>query len=595
VLQLGGDTYFKRGLAYFKQDRVSELQDFGDSVVAIVEGTEDYTVMLTARSGAKLDHGCSCPLGASGEFCKHCVAVALKWLDRQANGAGSRPPREAVPPPATTKKAQPTRITDADIAAALNAEDKAALVARILEWAEENDPLREKLTYLAALHKGPEAGAALTRKALERAIRVRRYIDYREMRGYARKARAAIDSVEELMKRGQAVCVMELCEAGLKWLAEAAESVDDSDGYISELMERLQDLHFQACSKVRPDPRALAAMLFQAEMNSAFGEWDDSTCKYAELLGEEGLTTYRSLAQAAWVKVPARSGPGGTGKESYYTITSIMERLAGESGNIEELVAVLERDLTSAHQYERIAKLYSKAGDHDKALAWAERGMKAMPGHEGAGLRRLVAEEYLRSDRHSDALRIVWVEFRDAPDLEKYKRLERFARAADDWEDWRRQALALVRKSISGKGEGKPQSGIGFPRGWGYPKPDHTLLVEIFLYEKRLDEAWAEAQAGGCYDRLWVELAEIRMKDHPADAKAVFMRLGEQSITRASGDYSESVGLLEKAAAAARLAGISGQFETELEALLMKNKARRNLLKLAGERRRFLYLEPAAK
>jgi uncharacterized Zn finger protein len=56
-----------------------------------------------------------------------------------------------------------------------------------------------------------------------------------------------------------------------------------------------------------------------------------------------------------------------------------MEALARKSGNIDELVAVLERNLGHGHQYLRIAEIYRQAEERDKALAWAERGMKAMP------------------------------------------------------------------------------------------------------------------------------------------------------------------------------------------------------------------------
>ena len=586
ILRLAGDRYFGRGVNYFRQGRVTEFEDFGDSVEAIVEGTEEYVVTLTAKSGG-LEHDCNCPLGLDEEFCKHCAAVALTWLDALATTA---PLKHG----GASKAANSAKITGADIAAALDAEDKATLVKLIVEWAEDNAALKDKLTQMAARHKGPEAGIALARRTLEKAIRIRRFVDYREMRGYAAKVEAAIDAVEDMFRCGQAVGVIDLCEDGMRWLSTAIEGVDDSDGYMTMLMERLQDLHLRACIEAKPAAVALARKLFQAEMSSNFGEWSDAAEKYADVLGEEGLAAYRSLAEAAWAKVPAKTERSGDyGKESHYAITRIMKALARQSGNVEELVAVLERDLSNAYAYLQIAGIYREAGARDQALIWAERGMKAMPGYEGAGLRQFVAEEYRHSDRHADALRIVWIEFRDSPSLVSYKRLEEFARAAEDWEEWRGQALAHVRRTLAGNGS-KPGKANALVHNWRFQKQDHSLLVEIFLYEDKAEEAWAEAQTGGCSDGLWLRLAELREKEHPADAKAIYLRLGDQAILHASGNYDAGVTLLERAAATAQALGKSGEFETELDLLLKKYKAKRNLQKRATERRPFLYLHAAA-
>jgi uncharacterized Zn finger protein len=586
ILRLAGDRYFERGVNYFRQGRVTEFEDFGDSVEAIVEGTEEYVVKLKAKSGG-LEHDCNCPLGMDDEFCKHCVAVALAWLDALATAA----PQKTG---GASKPSNPAKITGEDIAAAIDAADKATLAKLLLEWAEDDAALKDKLTHMAARRKGPEAGMALAKKTLEKAIRIRGYVEYREMRRYAAKVETAIGAVEELLRSGQAVGVIDLCETGLRWLSTACEGVDDSDGYMTMLMERLQDIHLRACIEAKPPAVALARKLFQAEMSSSFNEWSDAAEKYAEVLGEEGLAAYRSLAEAAWAKVPVKTERSSDyGKESHYAITRIMKALARQSGNMEELVAVLERDLSHAYAYEQIAGIYREAGARDQALIWAERGMKAMPGYEGAGLRQFVAEEYRHSDRHADALRIVWIEYRDSPSLAGYKRLEEFARAAEDWEEWRGQALAHVRRTLAGN-ERKPGKANALVHNWSFQKRDHSLLVEIFLYEGKAEEAWAEAQTGGCGDSLWLRLAKLREKKHPADAKAIYLRLGEQEILRASGNYDAGVALLERAAATAQALGKSGEFETELDLLLKKHKAKRNLQKRAAERRPFLYLHDAA-
>ena len=71
-------------------------------------------------------------------------------------------------------------------------------------------------------------------------------------------------------------------------------------------------------------------------------------------------------------------------------------------------------------------------------------------------------------------------------------------------------------------------------------------LVRILLWEGRPDDAWHEAQKGGCADGLWLDLARERESDHPEDALTVYTpRIGPM-VAAATGDYSEPVRFLGK-------------------------------------------------
>lgn len=51
-----------------------------------------------------------------------------------------------------------------------------------------------------------------------------------------------------------------------------------------------------------------------------------------------------------------------------------MEALARQSGNLQDLIAVKQRDLSHPYSFLEIAELYREAGEHDLALHWAEQG-----------------------------------------------------------------------------------------------------------------------------------------------------------------------------------------------------------------------------
>jgi uncharacterized Zn finger protein len=581
VRVLAGEKYYQRGLDYFQRRRVKRLERFGDSLEAVVAGTENYRVVLSATA-KDFEYRCDCPLGEDGAFCKHCVATALAWLQGEA---------KTVPVAGTKAHGSAAQVTDEDVVRALELEEKATLIRWLLEWSEQEEGLRRRLMLLAAGRKGTAVLAAQVRRSLEQAIRIRGHIDYDEMPAYAAGVRAAFVGVEALLQQGEADGVMDLCEAGTRWLGSAIERMDDSDGNVSELMGGLEELHLRACEQAQPDAEALAAKLLSLELRGDYGEWSNTPERYAEVLGAKGLAAFREHAGREWAKVRVRTQPGGfgSGEANRYRLTAIMESLARQSGDVEELVAVLERDLSSAHSYERIAMAYREAGKQDKALSWAERGASAHPGDVGADLRVFVAEEYQRNERHAEALRIVWLEFRDRPGLAGYKLLQRFAQAAEDWEDWREQALTHVRGKIASPAKAKRADGA-MVSSWRNRKQDHSLLVEIFLYECNIESAWREAKDGGCADSLWRTLAGEREKQHPADAVPIYLRLGEKAIVEASSSrYQPAIDLFERAATLMRSLGRSEEFERELDALRQRYKAKRSLQKLAEERRKFLY------
>ena len=50
-------------------------------------GTVLYAVSIWVK-GDGLGYTCSCPAGSEGDFCKHCVAVAVAWLEPRPTEPG---------------------------------------------------------------------------------------------------------------------------------------------------------------------------------------------------------------------------------------------------------------------------------------------------------------------------------------------------------------------------------------------------------------------------------------------------------------------------------------------------------------------------
>lgn len=119
-----------------------------------------------------------------------------------------------------------------------------------------------------------------------------------------------------------------------------------------------------------------------------------------------------------------------------------MESLAALRGDIDLLIRIIGRDLTSGHAYERTVDICRKAGRNREATQWAERGYRHHP--DWRGMRVLLAEEYQRAGIDAEALELLWEDFRDEQDPASWRRLK--VAAGNRWHAYRAMALAHVEK-----------------------------------------------------------------------------------------------------------------------------------------------------
>jgi len=344
---------------------------------------------------------------------------------------------------------------------------------------------------------------------------------------------------------------------------------------VGEIVYRLGELHLKACAMARPEPKALAERLFRLEMGLSFGLCSFSASTYRHVLGKLGLQRYRELAEAEWSKIKPRKQDGRDFDSHRFRITQIMEQLAEASGDIEELVAIKARDLSSGYSYLTIAEILSKAGQDDKALDWAERGLKAFPDRPDNRLRDFLVAAYLKRKRNDEALQLTWIQFEERPGLEYYKKLHGVAKHLGIWPAQRSRALALV--SDAGAREAARTN------HWK-PKPsapDHSLRVEIALWEKDLDAAWAAVQEGVCDRNLLIALAGKLEPARPNDAIVLYRRVVPPVVEQTNNAaYEEAIKLIRKVGKLMSAQKQSGEFADYLAELRVRFKPKRNFIKL---------------
>jgi uncharacterized Zn finger protein len=558
-----------RGEQYLADGRVREVVEDGPTLTATVDGTYPYQVRLWIDRGG-LEYTCSCPVGEVGEFCKHCVATALAWLP--AKGARAPVKRE-------------TALHMDDIRHHLSREKKAALVDLLVEHARANEPLRQQLVMRAARQRSTGIDIPAWRRIVDSAVGTRgSFVEYRAAHGFARRIDAVVDSLAALLDEGGSSEVVMLAERTLAGVERAIEHVDDSDGYLGDILARLQALHLDACGKARPDPLVLAKRLFAWELRSPWDVFHHAAETYADLLGEHGLALYQQLADVEWAKIPSINGRNplaGDGGHRF-RITQMMESLARQSGDVDALVAVKARDLSSAYDYLQIAEAYRATLRRNDAIDWAERGMKAYPDRTDVRLMDFLADEYHHVERHDKGMQIVWSAFAASPALDRYIVLNQHAERVGQWPIWRAKAFEFLRRHIAAaKGNMPPATDVS-RFSWGRPPAaDHSTIVAVLLWEEDVDAAWTEAKFGGCSNELWLRLAEARVRQHPDDALPIYQRQIDPTVSRGKNQaYGEAVVMLARIRALMVRLGREGDFEQYLETIRATHRAKRNFMKL---------------
>jgi hypothetical protein len=544
---LAGASVFARGKSYHNNGVVQLLAIEPDRVLATVSGTEDYTVTLTGN-GQAINGTCSCPAFSGQGFCKHMVATAFTANDVIGDeepgslGALSR------------------------IRVYLKAKGTDALVEMLLDLAARDTALFRKLDVAAAATQ--EDGKFLEtrlREALDIATNTGGFVDWREAASWAEGVDDVLDTIAELAKDHRAGLALKLAERAFERIEGAIGAIDDSDGHCGCLLGRARDIHLAAARSSRPDPVDLARDLFKREMRDHYGTFCRVVEKYADVLGDEGLSEYRHLAAGAWDQLPRRIAGSNEKYEdssAYGQLTDILDFFAERDGDLDARIALRTKDLSSAWSYYRLAEFCRTHDRNEEALKWAEEGLWLFEdGRVDERLLFLVVDLLSKAGREAEAETHLWRTFEKQPSLEIYRRLRSLAgktavtRAIEVLETW----ISKEKRT-----------------NWYYPA---DLLVRILIEEKQYNAAWKAAGQYGSSMGVKESLAQASEATCPREALEVYAEHVDQLV-----DGSGNPAYEQAAQLIAHMAKLRDKTEQAAYVLELKTrfKRKRNFMKLLG-------------
>lgn len=546
VRRLAGPRSYERGLGYL--DAVGPLRVEKNRIIATVDGTERYRVILDDRDGPRA--ACDCPYGEDGHFCKHCVAVALTAL----HGAGRLP--------ALREQAAKRDAVLETWLAGLGRDELLGLVReRLAEDADFKDMLALRAT--AADGDTTAIRAEITVLLDPAAFSQYEYIAYEDAPGYAGQVTRAAQAIRDLAAGGRGAIAVALAREGIRRVTGVYESADDSDGCIADAAADLERAHLDACLAASPDPDETAQWLIDHCLGDGGEYLEIEPADYHDVLGVQGLATLRALGEEARARNPSGWA------EKY-----LMESLARAAGDIDELIALHTADLeANGYTHLAVAGELEAAGRAGEALEWAESGLRHAS-TEGErvhrGLVDYTAERYARDGRTADALTVRRDHFKAERSLHAYRALRAAARADDRWDAERPPALELLRADA--------EEGRGNRWGGG------AVLVDALTDDEDFDAAWTAATGLATADQL-LRLADASAGARPADALAVYSRSVESCCQyTGDGNYARIADLLTKVRACHEELGTPHDFTAYVARLRTEQKRKRNLMRVLDQR-----------
>jgi uncharacterized Zn finger protein len=255
-----------------------------------------------------------------------------------------------------------------------------------------------------------------------------------------------------------------------------------------------------------------------------------------------------------------------------FALGAILESFAEREGDVDGVIAIRSKDLSTAHDYLGIAQLCLDHAREPEALKWAEEGLWQFEDNPDGRLILFASDLYRRIGREEDSDKLLWRTFERHPSIEVYERLTSAAGTARILADAvRDRALTRLRAEI-----GKPVGRSGMR--WSAPT---ELFIRMAMAEGLLTDAWTVANEHGCHEALLEQLAEASEHSHPADVLKTYADRVERMVRLGGqGNYELARRMIGRMRRVREGFGETVAHAAYLEDLRNRHKAKPNFIKL---------------
>lgn len=537
LVKLAGRGAFERGLDYFDEGRVSDIESTERRTTAVVNGARPYTVTLR-HTHRHLEGGCDCPASEGIDFCKHCVALALTVQAQQASA-----------------KQINKKSVSGVIRHYLVQQSRDTLIAELMAFTERYPALRENLLQKAELSSETLTLSQL-KKLITRVTPARQLWGYREVGAYFQGLESTLERIAGVADQIEPPVLLRTVEHGLKRLNRALESVDDSSGYRFGSQEILRRLHIDALRRLDWAPSKLASYLVDLLLADTWEPFSESLGEYENTLDSRSLDAFFLEIEARLNALPQLPvGAEFDQKYPYIRLSGFLESQAREAGDIDRLIDIKQRIATDARGYSEIARLFLKQTDTDAAEEWLNKADRIAK-HDYERDLPLWVDLYTARQDWAQAISVQQKLFEKQPEYAHFRKLMEMASRAGQEERVRNDTKEGLHEQLHSHARGVGGHALTLARilcdesDW---QGAFETLAHVPTYQDVFAEAagWFEAARPDYACELYQKAIELRIgrKNKTGYRAAVDLVVSVEPIFQKLGDsaFSELVTGLRKA------------------------------------------------
>ena len=413
--------------------------------------------------------------------------MQISWLTA-SEAVASRAENSAMPP---------TR--PGDLEAFVHRLDSSTLASVLLDLAQENEAVRQRLVRLRLANQ-PDRLAAAFKKTLAGWRRASRFFGYAEAREFGQSLEAWLGQIEHELMPKHPAAALELAEAFIESDAKFFERADDSDGCIGDAVRAGCRLWLRAAASCEAPANEWPSRLARLAAADEYGAREELLSRADLLLDEAALrkvvAVFEQQMRDALARSPEASRVPAEAFQASGALLLLAKALRDPDVHVRAVLSYSPQP--NPNQKESFVRAYL---EHDRAvdaLPWLQGSWQHMEGTR----ERLEAEALRRLGRREDSARIrqrlfeeslavgdlhEWLE--DLPIQLQPQALKRARRLAVEHDDPVTSALLLLDIDEDAAAESALLAQPGRIRGGDYG----SLVPLVKTLEAR--QRWAAATA----------------------------------------------------------------------------------------------------
>lgn len=434
IQSLGINGAYERGLAYYNEGRVGELTIDGFRITAVVNGTKPYQVTL--HHSAKVFEGeCNCPASNNFDFCKHCVAVALRYYyQTQTNQELADSPDSNL-------------LLDY-----LNTLTKPELATELHDLLLKDQDALDLWQLKAEISSGGLSAASI-RKRITKAIPYKPsgLWRYRDVASYFEDCERALSVLSEPLLALPPKEASKLIRYAAQRLEKTLETVDDSGGYRFETEECLQKWMSQvlAADDWSFKQRIDFVLDLLLDKNYSYDAADLSRVTLEQLSEDQTTEVYKRI-EAEWQKLTPENSEHSPEHYYYERLERMLLQRARSLNNFSQEFKILERSAVTVKRCLELVYLCIKHAKNDEASRWLSYAakIKQLSVREVYEIESAQIDMFKAQQQHNKALELQWTRFEEQEGLGLLRDVLKTAKTIGQESKWLDKAIRLLKSRL---------------------------------------------------------------------------------------------------------------------------------------------------